>query len=168
MSEVTDVSSLDADWRSLLTAPPADDVARLNAQLNAAMAGMPAPESMAPTAFREASDSQARATRTRMEWAEERVVVLPSGPLEMRLLVPERVKGVYLYIHGGAWISGGRDLADEILWPRAQRAEVAVVSIDYRLAPEARWPAAGDDCEAAALWVANRATTEFGTDRIVI
>jgi acetyl esterase len=50
----------------------------------------------------------------------------------------------------------------------AQACNVAVVSVDYRLAPEAPYPAGPDDCEAAALWLIEHAGREFGADRMVI
>lgn len=154
--------------QALFLAPAEDDVAAFNAQLRAAMETMPPAWTMDPIDYREQSDAFARSTRAFVDAAEERVVTTPSGPLPIRVLVPERVTGVYFYIHGGAWMLGARDLADEILWARAQRADVAVVSIDYRLAPEHPWPAAGDDCEAAALWLIDAVVREFGTDRVVI
>jgi acetyl esterase/lipase len=45
---------------------------------------------------------------------------------------------------------------------------VAVVSVDYRLAPEHPWPAAPDDCETAAVWLLDHAEALFGTPRLVI
>ena len=50
----------------------------------------------------------------------------------------------------------------------ADTAGIAVVSVDYRLAPEHPWPAAPDDCETAALWLAGQAEDSFGTDRLMI
>ncbi|HAM48591.1 MAG TPA: alpha/beta hydrolase, partial [Alphaproteobacteria bacterium] len=43
-----------------------------------------------------------------------------------------------------------------------------VVSVDYRLAPEHPYPAAPDDCEAAAVWLVKQAKAEFGTDHLTI
>jgi len=50
----------------------------------------------------------------------------------------------------------------------AESLGVAVVSVDYRLAPENPWPAAPDDCEAAALWLIDQTEARFGTGRLVI
>ena len=50
----------------------------------------------------------------------------------------------------------------------ADAVGVAVVSVDYRLAPEHPWPAAPDDCETAALWLLELAGTLFGATRLVI
>ncbi len=50
----------------------------------------------------------------------------------------------------------------------ARTLGIAVVSVDYRLAPENPWPAAPDDCETAALWLLEEAETRFGTTRLAI
>jgi acetyl esterase/lipase len=50
----------------------------------------------------------------------------------------------------------------------ADSAGIAVVSVDYRLAPEDPWPAAPDDCETVALWLIDRTEELFGTSRLTI
>ena len=57
---------------------------------------------------------------------------------------------------------------DETLAETSRAAEVAVVSVDYRLAPENPYPAGPDDCEAVAVWLAEKAKSEFGSDKLVI
>jgi acetyl esterase/lipase len=50
----------------------------------------------------------------------------------------------------------------------AEAIGVSVVSVEYRLSPEHPWPAAPDDCETAALWLAEVGSTLFGTERMLI
>ena len=104
----------------------------------------------------------------RLDQAIDRTVAGPGGDVPVRLLVPDRVDGVLLYMHGGGWVFGRGDQQDESLWEIATQCNVATVSVDYRLAPEHPYPAGPDDCEAAAVWAVEQARAEFGTDRIVI
>ena len=93
----------------------------------------------------------------------------PGGPLRLRLFVPpEQLRGVYLHIHGGGWVLGRAHHQDPRNWHIARHLKVAVVSVDYRLAPEHPYPAGPDDCEAAALWVLENAKREFGADTFLI
>src|SRR3954471_20472100 len=62
-------------------------------------------------------------------------------------------------------VDGGRDTRNSAL---AESLGMAVVSVDYRLAPENPWPAAPDDCEAAALWLIDQAELRFGTTALAI
>ena len=102
------------------------------------------------------------------EMAEERVIAGPHGPITLRTFVPETPHGVYLHIHGGGWVLGRAHLQDPRNEEIAQTCSAAVISVDYRLAPEHPYPAPLDDCEAAAVWVAKNAKSEFGVDNIVI
>ncbi|MBP1325386.1 acetyl esterase/lipase [Leucobacter exalbidus] len=71
-------------------------------------------------------------------------------------------------IHTGGFYLGsaaGSDVRNRRL---VDALGVAVVSVDYRLAPEDPWPAAPDDCETAALWLAEHAEARFGTSRLLI
>ena len=63
---------------------------------------------------------------------------------------------------------GGADLQDDRLERIANESKVAVIAPGYRLGPENPYPAGHDDCEAAALWLANHAKSEFGTEDVSI
>ena len=153
------------DPLAALTATPDDATLNMSALVEAMLESQPKITTLDPAVVRKQSDDEARRTRTRVDEAVDRTI---AGTIEARVFTPPTVESVYLYIHGGAWFMGAKDLADEMMWARAQRANTAVVSIDYRLAPEDRWPAQLDDCEQAASWLADNALTEFGSDRLVI
>lgn len=97
-----------------------------------------------------------------------RTIPGPGGDIDLRCFIPERVDGVYLYIHGGGWVLGTNDSNDARLEGLSRSHNLAVLSVDYRLAPEHPYPAGPDDCEAAALHLAKTAMSEFGTDRLII
>jgi acetyl esterase len=86
--------------------------------------------------------------------------------IPLRVIAPANPRGVYLHIHGGGWVLGASDLQDPMLERIADNTGQAVVSVEYRLAPEHPYPAGPDDCEAAAVWLINNAKKEFGTDAI--
>jgi len=104
----------------------------------------------------------------KLDQAQERTIPGPGGDIPLRVFTPERVDGVHLYIHGGGWVLGTADAQDERLWELATTANVAVVSVEYRLAPEHPYPAGPDDCEAAAIWLRENSQAEFGSDRLTI
>ncbi len=104
----------------------------------------------------------------RSEMATVRAIPGPAGEIPLRIFVPENAAGVYLHIHGGGWVQGRAHQQDQVLERIARACTVAVVSVDYRLAPEHPYPAGPDDCEAAARWVIENAERAFGTGRIVI
>ena len=92
----------------------------------------------------------------------------PAGDLVLRVIEVGESNGVYLHIHGGGWVLGGADLSDVGNEAMAREAGVTVVSVDYRLAPEHPFPAGPEDCLAAALWLIENCTREFGTDKLSI
>jgi acetyl esterase/lipase len=101
----------------------------------------------------------------RLPYGRDRVV---EGGVKVRVFVPDHADGVYLHLHGGGWAFGSADGQDERLWRLAEQARLAVVSVEYRLAPEHPFPAGPDDCEAAARWLVKHAVAEFGTERLLI
>ena len=102
------------------------------------------------------------------DFPEVRSIPGPAGDIPIRVLTPDRVTGVYLHLHGGAMTVGSAISMDARNWDFAKALDVAVVSVDYRLAPEHPYPAGPDDCEAAAVWLVEHALAEFGTDRLLI
>ena len=79
----------------------------------------------------------------------------PEGDIPIRVFIPRTYGAIYLHFHGGGWSFGSIWEQDPMLWELASRAEVAVVSVGYRLAPEHPYPAALEDAVSSALWVLN-------------
>jgi acetyl esterase len=88
----------------------------------------------------------------------------------VRILEPPggEPRGVLIDIHGGGFFMGRAARSDARNRRLSDVLEIAVVSVEYRLAPEDPYPAGPDDCEAAALWVLENAAARFGTSRIAI
>ncbi len=103
-----------------------------------------------------------------LDFPQVRQIPGPAGPIPIRVLTPETVDGVYLHLHGGGMTMGSALSMDNRNWPMAQAANVAIVSVDYRLAPEHPFPAGPDDAQAAANWLLAHAQAEFGTQRLLI
>lgn len=96
-----------------------------------------------------------------------REIMLPRG-VPVRVIDAGDPTGVYLHLHSGGWTIGGADLQDAALERHAAETGQTVVSVEYRLAPEAPFPAALNDCERAARWLAEYALDELGSDRLSI
>ena len=88
--------------------------------------------------------------------------------IPLRIVAPQNPKGVYLHIHGGGMVLGAADMQDAMLERVNEKAGLACVSVEYRLAPENPYPAPPDDCESAALWLAKNAQAEFGSVTLAI
>ncbi|MBS1886929.1 MAG: alpha/beta hydrolase [Actinobacteria bacterium] len=102
--------------------------------------------------------------------AEELVAEAGGRQVPVRVMTPQAGPpgGVYLDIHGGGFYMGWAARSDWRNRWLADAAGIAVVSVDYRLAPENPWPAAPDDCETAALWLLEQGKARFGTSRLAI
>jgi acetyl esterase/lipase len=92
----------------------------------------------------------------------------PAGPIRLRTFVHDQPEGVLFHIHGGAWMAGSPEMMDQLHEIIVDTCNVAVVSVDYRLAPEHPYPAGPDDCEAAACWLVDHAADELGSERLLI
>ena len=102
---------------------------------------------------------------------ENRVIPGPDGnDLPIRIYwaeVTDEPRPVVVFFHGGGWVIGGIDSHDGQVREMVNRTGAVYVSVDYRLAPEARFPAAAEDCYAATHWVAaNAAAIGADADRL--
>lgn len=102
---------------------------------------------------------------------EDRVIPGPGGDLPVRIYTPkgEGPNPVIVYFHGGGWVICNLDTHDGICRSLTNLASAKVVSVDYRLAPDAKYPAAAEDCYAATQWVADHAAElDIDPTRIVV
>ena len=113
--------------------------------------------------FQERTPEEARAYRAGlaalsgpappMARVEEHTLERADGNVRLRVLVPiEPPAGVIVYYHGGGWVVGSIDESDTLGRKLAERTSCTVVLVDYRLAPEHRYPAAVEDAYDALEW----------------
>ncbi len=164
-----------ADWTTLDPAlfcesNIADDTHEINKAVEAVMDALPLTETREPAELREERKNGGGSLPLPpfSDMAEMRSIPGPGGDIPLRVIAPENPEGVFLYLHGGGWTLGSADGQDPLLEAVAKHANLACISVEYRLAPEDPYPAGPDDCEAAALWLAKNAKAEFGTERLMI
>lgn len=99
-----------------------------------------------------------------------RVEDITVAGLPARLYAPSRdVLPTLLYLHGGGFVIGGLETHDSLCRQLARRSGGAVIALDYRLAPEHRFPAAQDDAWAALRWLAEHGTAlGLDTQRLAV
>ena len=98
----------------------------------------------------------------------------PAGPIPLRLyrgrgVGKEQLQPALIFFHGGGWVIGDLDSHDQACRALANRARCIVVAVDYRLAPEHKFPAAADDAIAATRWIAdNGASLGIDAKRLAV
>src|SRR6202795_1010822 len=98
----------------------------------------------------------------------------PLGPIPLRLYRPAGVPvatplGVLIFFHGGGWVIGDLETHDVLCRQLTAESGVSVVSVDYRLAPEHKFPAAVNDAWAATRWVvAHAAELNVDANRLAV
>ena len=104
-----------------------------------------------------------------LESAKPLSIPAPHGAIAARIYTPKTLRKItglapcLVFYHGGGWVIGDIDSHDVVCRKLAHEGELIVISIDYRLAPEHKFPAAVDDATTAVKWVASNAK-ELGID----
>ena len=146
---------------------PLDQQARAYLDAVIALGGKP-PREMTPPEWR------AQMLERRQQFAvaaqpiarvEDRTVPGPDGDIPIRVYRPdaEGPLPILVWYHGGGWVIGSIETHDNTCRALANLTPCIVVSVEYRLAPEARFPAGPEDCYAATRWVAEHGA-ELGGD----
>jgi acetyl esterase len=121
-------------------------------------AGLPAIETLSPAEAREQINAMARARGGEpapIARTEDRAVPGPASPIPVRVYWPNAAgtRPAILYFHGGGHVIGNLDTHDRIVRNLCAGAEAVIVSVDYRMGPEHKFPAAVDDAWAAVRWL---------------
>lgn len=102
---------------------------------------------------------------------ENRTIPAPTGEIPVRIYTPEG-DGPFpllVFFHGGGWVIGDLDSHDDLCRALTNAAGCVVFAVDYRLAPEHKFPAATEDCYAATEWAAaHAAELHADPDRVAV
>ena len=123
-----------------------------------AEAGLQPIEAMTPAEAREQMEATAQARQAEplpVARVDERLIPGPAGDIRLRLYWPNTAAPVpaIIYYHGGGHVIGSLDTHDLVARNLCAGAEAVVASVDYRMAPEHKFPAAVEDSLAALEWV---------------
>ncbi len=144
----------------------ADAKALMDAMLSAG----PLPWDLTPVEARKQMEQAPKAPMPEVAVAniENRTIPGPDSEIPVRIYTPNGAAPasghpVLVFFHGGGWVIGSLDSHDGQARALADLAKCVVVSVDYRLAPEDRFPAAAEDCYAATQWTHDNAKS-LGVD----
>lgn len=119
-----------------------------------------------PDALREANRPMQMGPPPAVAQVRDLTLDLPGRDVAARLYIPEGGQGplpLVLFYHGGGWVIGSLESHDATARALTVASGAAVLSVDYRLAPETRFPGPLDDCHDALLWAVAHAD-ELGID----
>jgi acetyl esterase len=135
---------------------------------------MPELHTLTPKAARELMDAGTKMIMGKPEKVskvEDLKIPGPAGQIPVRVYTPQG-KGpfpIFVYYHGGGFVIGSVPQSDNVCRAVANRASCVVVSVEYRLAPEHKYPAAVDDSYTATKWAADNANRINGDpERIAV
>ena len=129
-------------------------------------AGRPAYETLSPAEARKfylAARVVTNPEPPELKSVEQLAIPSPAGPIPARVYTPIKPRTAdglapcLVFFHGGGWMIGDLDSHDVVCRKLADQGELIVISVDYRLAPEHKFPAAVDDAIHATKWIAGNA-----------
>lgn len=133
--------------------------------------GFPPVYKVTPAQARANAKARPRAAGPEVAKVEDRRIPGPGVEIPVRIYTPAGSGPfpILAWFHGGGWVVGDLDSADATARHLAVGSRSVVVSVDYRLAPETRFPGAADDCYAATQWaVRNAAALNGDAQRIAV
>jgi acetyl esterase len=133
--------------------------------------GLPPNHLVSPSQARINMKSRPRAAGPEVAKVEDRLIPGPGVEIPVRIYTPTGAGPfpILVWFHGGGWVVGDLETADPTARHLTVGAGCVVVSVDYRLAPETKFPGAADDCYAATVWAAQQAARINGdANRIAV
>ena len=120
---------------------------------------LPANHTVSAQEARENARQRPRAPGPEVAKVEDRMIAGPGGDLPVRIYTPAGPGPfpILVWFHGGGWVIGDLESADGTARHLTVETGCVTVSVDYRLAPETKFPGAADDCYAATVWAAGHA-----------
>ncbi|MEE8443372.1 MAG: alpha/beta hydrolase [Dehalococcoidia bacterium] len=118
--------------------------------------GLPPLNTLTPAEARTSAEARPLATGPDVGQIEDRSIPGPAGQIPVRIYTPPGAGPfpALVYFHGGGWVVGTLDMSDGTCRHLCLGGECIVVSVDYRLAPEAKFPLPAEECYSATWWVA--------------
>ena len=136
----------------------------VNVMEQVAALGFPAAHTVSPQEARANAKLQARAPGPDVANVADQTIPSPDGDVPVRIYTPEGDGPfpILAWFHGGAWVVGDLESADGVARSLCVGGQCLVVSVDYRLAPETKFPGPADDCWAAMTWAVENASSLNG------
>ena len=127
--------------------------------------GLPAVWEVSPEQARINAASRPRPVGPEVAAVENRSIPGPDGDVPVRIYTPEGSGPlpILVWYHGGGWVIGDLESADPTARHLCKGAGCVVVSVDYRLSPETKFPGPAEDCYSATVWAAENAAS-LGAD----
>ncbi len=126
--------------------------------------GLPAVWEVTPEQARANAAARPRPAGPEVAAVENRSIPGPDGDVPVRIYTPEGDGPfpILVWYHGGGWVVGDLESADSTSRYLCKGAGCVVVSVDYRLSPETKFPGPAEDCYAATVWAADNAASIGG------